>query len=132
MPCTDVEAFSAAPPEQSDLYQRGVSPTAFGLFPHYLRLFVQEKGVLSLEEAIRKATSVPAQDVLSLTDRGVLREGAYADIVVLDLENLQEGQDFLNPTQPPSGIQHVLVNGSVVYEGMAHTGAKPGQMLRRS
>ena len=112
------------------LYSRGVSPTAYGLFPHYIRTFVKEKGVLSLEAAIQKATSLPAQEVLGLADRGVLREGAYADIVLFDLEALREGEDFLQPAQPPEGIEHVLVNGTVVYEDRAHTGRRPGRVLR--
>jgi N-acyl-D-aspartate/D-glutamate deacylase len=125
MPCTDVVAFPATP---SQVYN--VPPIAYGLYPHYIRTYVKEKGVLSLEEAIKKATSVPAQEVLGLEDRGVIREGAYADIVVLDFERIKEGSNFLEPSRPPHGIEHVLVNGTVVYEGMAHTGARPGKVLR--
>jgi N-acyl-D-aspartate/D-glutamate deacylase len=132
MPCTDVGILPAQPPQRSGLYTRGASPTAYGLFPHYIRTYVVEEGVLSLEEAIRKATSLPARDVLGLTDRGVIAEGAYADLVVFDLETLREGDDFLHPAQPPQGIECVLVNGSVVWEGGAHTGARPGQVLRRN
>ena len=88
--------------------------------------------MLSLEEAIRKATSLPAREVLGLTDRGVLAEGAYADLVVFDLGTLREGEDFRNPVQPPEGIEHVLVNGTVVWEGGAHTGERPGKVLRRT
>jgi N-acyl-D-amino-acid deacylase len=132
MPCTDVSALPAAPSRQEGTLLYGVSPTAYGLYPHYLRLFVKEKGVLSLEEAVKKATSVPAQEVLGLQDRGVIKEGAHADIVVFDFEQLKEGEDFLEPAQPPRGIEHVLVNGTVVYERMTHTGERPGKVLRRS
>jgi N-acyl-D-amino-acid deacylase len=114
------------------LYSRGISPTAYGLYPHYIRTFVKEQGILSLEGAIQKATSLPAQEVLGLGDRGVLKEGAYADIVVFDLGAIREGEDFLEPAQPPEGIEHVLVNGTVVYEGRTHTGRRPGRVLRRS
>lgn len=85
---------------------------------------------LSLEEAIRKATSVPAQKVFGLEDRGVIAEGACADIVMFDLERISDVRDFFEPSSPPEGIERVLVNGTVVYEGTAHTGAKPGQVLR--
>ena len=114
------------------MYGSGVPPIAYGLYPHYIRQFVKEKGVLSLEEAIRKATSVPAQEVLGLEDRGVIREGAYADVVLFDLERIREGGDFLEPARPPEGIEHVLVNGTVIYERMAHTGERPGKVLRQS
>jgi len=132
VPCTDTHAFPATPPRKSGLYPRGTSPTAYGLFPHYLRTFVKEKGVLSLEEAIKKATSVPAQEILGLKDRGVLKEGAYADVLVFDFQRLREGEDFMAPARPPEGIEHVLVNGTVVYEKKAHTGKRPGKVLRRS
>ena len=80
---------------------------------------------------MRKATSLPAE-TLGIRDRGVLTEGAYADLVVFDLEALQENTDFRNPAQAPQGIQYVLVNGQVVYEHGTHTGARPGKVLRHS
>jgi N-acyl-D-aspartate/D-glutamate deacylase len=134
MPCTDVGILPAQPqrtqrPALEGLYTRGVSPTAYGLFPHYLRTTVREWGVLSLEEAIRKATSLPA-GVIGLRDRGRLAEGAYADVVLFDLEALQENADFRVPAQAPQGIRCVLVNGQVVCEDGAHTGARPGKVLR--
>jgi N-acyl-D-aspartate/D-glutamate deacylase len=68
---------------------------------------------------------------LGLKDRGILREGAYADILVFDLESIEEGGGFFEPTRPPRGIEHVLVNGTIVYEKGSHTGARPGKVLRR-
>jgi N-acyl-D-amino-acid deacylase len=131
MPCTDVGILPAKPqlPPSEGLYTRGVSPTAYGLFPHYLRMMVREWGALSLEEAIRKATSLPA-GVIGLPDRGRLAEGACADVVLFDLETLQENADFRNPAQAPKGIRYVLVNGQIVCEDGAHTGARPGKVLR--
>jgi N-acyl-D-aspartate/D-glutamate deacylase len=131
MPCTDVGILPAQPPPGEGLYTRGHSPTAYGLYSHYLRTFVKEKGVLSLEEAVRKATSLPAE-TLGIRDRGILTEGAYADLVVFDLETLQENTDYQNPAQAPQGIQYVLVNGQVVCEDGTHTGARPGKVLRHS
>ena len=81
---------------------------------------------------VRKVTSFAAQEVLGLEDRGVLREGAYADIAVFDFDTLEGSNDFLEPARPPKGIEYVLVNGAVVYEDLAHTGKRPGKVLRRS
>ena len=86
--------------------------------------------MLSLEEAVRKASYMPAQR-LGLKDRGVLRPGAYADIVLFDLDRIDERSTFLDPVQPPEGIAHVIVNGQVAAEGTRHTGAKAGRVLRR-
>jgi N-acyl-D-amino-acid deacylase len=91
---------------------------------------VRETKVLSLEEAVRKATSLPSQ-VIGLKDRGILKTGAFADIVVFDLDTIRMKGDNSNPAQPPEGIEYVLVNGKVVYKDMNHTGEKPGKVLRR-
>ena len=126
VPCTDVAAMPAQPVRKFN-----VPPSAYGLYPHYLRTFVKEKGALSLEHAVRKATSVPAREVFGLQDRGVLREGAYADVVLFDFDALEEANDFLKPAQPPRGISQVFVNGVTAYERGRHTGALPGKVLRR-
>lgn len=132
MPCTDVASLPALPTTKDLSEGYGLSPTAYGLYPGYIQTFVKERGVLSLEEAIKKATSVPAQEVFGLEDRGVIREGACADIVLFGLERIRAASDFLEPSRPPEGIERVLVNGTVVYENMTHTGAKPGKVLRRT
>ena len=129
MPCTDVGIWPAQPPPLSGLYPRGISPTNYGLYAHYLRTYVREKGALSLEQAIYKATALPARTI-GLDKRGTLAEGAYADVVVFDLEALQETTDFRNPAQAPQGIHYVLVNGTVVRDHDRHTGARPGKVLR--
>ncbi len=131
LPCTDVTALPAIPPKQGARFG-GAAPIAYGMFPHYIRTMVKEEGVLSLEEAIRKVTSLPAQEILGLEDRGVIKEGAWADLVVMDMESIREGDDFLEPYQPPEGIEQVLVNGTIVYKDMAHTGQRPGKVLRRN
>lgn len=86
---------------------------------------------MGLEEAIRRATAVPAPDVFGLPDRGVIRPGAYADIVVFDWDRLREGDD-LDPTRPPEGICQVMVNGVIAYENGIHTGVRAGKVLRRN
>jgi N-acyl-D-aspartate/D-glutamate deacylase len=105
------------------------NPNSYGLYPHYIRRYVKDEAVISLEEAIRKATSLPAR-VIGLKDRGTIKEGAFADIVLFDSEEIRDMNDFLNPDKPPEGIEYVLVNGTIVYENMTHTGKKPGKVLR--
>jgi len=139
MPASDTRALPSASEALAE--DRGTTgaealahdtpPLEYGLFPHYIGTFVREKGTLSLEEAIRKATYMPAQEVLGLQDRGIIRAGAWADIVVFDSERIEEKGDFLTPDQPPAGIEYVLVNGVAVWEKKAHTGARPGKLLRR-
>jgi N-acyl-D-amino-acid deacylase len=131
-PCTDGFALSADAKYEDGLFQYGVCPNYFSMFPHYIQEFVREKEIIGLEEAIRKATSVPAREVLGLTDRGVIEEGAYADLVVFDYENLRGNDDYKHATRPPEGIAHVLVNGKVAFESKQHTGLKPGKVLRRA
>jgi N-acyl-D-aspartate/D-glutamate deacylase len=130
MPCTDSIFFPFFPDERDGTSNWGIPPIAYGLYPYYINRFVKETRVLSLEEAIKKATLMPAQEVLRLRDRGVIMQGAYADIVVFDYDRIREGGDFLTPTRPPEGIEYVLVNGAVVCENAKHTGARSGQVLR--
>jgi len=114
-------------------------PCSYGEFPGVLERYVRDVPVLTLEEAIRKMTSFPAQR-FGLMDRGVLRPGAWADIVVFDLERIRDRATNLYPhTYPfenfphryPEGIDLVFVNGVLVVEGEHHTGALPGMVLRR-
>jgi N-acyl-D-aspartate/D-glutamate deacylase len=104
---------------------------SYGGFPRYLRQAYRESGTLSLEEAIRKVTSLPASK-FKLQDRGVLKEGAYADIVIFNPETVTDKGDQLNPRQYPEGIEHVIVNGVQVVKDSSHTGAKPGSILKRA
>ena len=131
-PCTDGFALSADVKYEDGLFEYGVCPNYFSMFPHYIQEFVREKETFSLEEAIRKVTSVPAREVLGLTDRGVIKVGAFADLVVFDFENLRGNDDYRHPTRQPDGITHVLVNGKVAFENNQHTGIKPGKVLRHT
>jgi len=101
----------------------------YAFFPRYIRRFVKEKAVLSLEEAVKKATSLPAQR-LGLKDRGIIRSGACADVLIFDAEKIRDKGTWLKPRVRPEGILNVIVNGEIVYENMAHTGAKSGKVLR--
>jgi len=130
MPGTDtIYVLPARLPDDFKVSGYGLSPITYGLYPHYLATYVRETGSLSLEQAVQKATSMPA-DRFGIVDRGRLRPGAYADIVLFDLETIGLKGDFANPAQPPEGIACVLINGQVVYQDMEHTDARPGQVLR--
>lgn len=132
MPCTDVPVFRSDYADADAFYGYGVSPSAFGLFPHYIRRFIREEGTLGLEQGIEKITSLPLRKVFGVQDRGILAEGMYADMVIFDYEHLHEHNDFHNPTRYPDGIRYVFVNGSVVFDGNRITGERPGKVLRRN
>jgi N-acyl-D-amino-acid deacylase len=105
------------------------SPRTYGSFPRVLGEFVRERRLLSLEEAVRKMTSAPAAR-LGLRDRGLLRDGYAADVVVFDPERVRSLATYDQPRQFPEGIEYVLVNGEVVVDCGEHTGALPGRALR--
>ena len=94
-----------------------------------LARYVREMGVLGMEEAVRRMTSLTAAQ-FGLKDRGVLRPGCYADVVVFDPATVADLASFAEPTLPSTGIQAVLVNGQLVEEDGAATGARPGRLLR--
>jgi N-acyl-D-aspartate/D-glutamate deacylase len=104
-------------------------PRSYGTFPRVLARYVRDEGVLTLEEAVRKMTSWPATR-MRLERRGVIREGAWADITIFDLGRVQDRATYDEPFLFPEGIELVLVNGVVVIEdGGTHTGARPGHVL---
>jgi len=105
-------------------------PRAWGTFPRYLAHYVRELGVLRLEDAIRKFTSLPAQR-LGFRDRGLVRPGMAADLVVFDPDRVRDVGTYDDPRHTPEGIPHVIVNGVPVIRDGAHTGALPGRALRR-
>ncbi len=120
----------------------GVSPTGvlgygkphprfYGTYPRILGRYVREKKLLTLEEAIRKMTSFPAQR-LGLRDRGLLREGMWADIVIFDPKTVIDKATFDQPHQFSQGIKHVIVNGEIAVEDEKFIDVLPGKVLRRS
>jgi N-acyl-D-amino-acid deacylase len=104
-------------------------PRAYGTFPRILRKYVREEKKLSLEEAIRKFSALPAAR-MRLADRGVLKTGMWADIVVFDPETVRDVATFESPNQLSQGMDYVLVNGVLVIDGGKTTGALPGKVLR--
>lgn len=103
-------------------------PRAYGTHPRVLTRFVRELGVLTLPEAIRRMTSWPATR-MRIADRGVIREGLHADVVVFDFEALDDRATYEEPTLFPVGIDYVLVNGVVTIDRGRHTGARAGHVL---
>jgi N-acyl-D-amino-acid deacylase len=105
------------------------NPRTYGTFPYVLGQLAREEGLFRLEDAVRKMTSAPAQR-LGLQDRGILRDGMRADVVVFDPETVKANATFDAPKQFPDGISYVIVNGSPVVDNGVHTGALPGRALR--
>jgi len=103
-------------------------PRGAGAFPRVLGVLVREKQWLTLAEAVRKMTSLPAQR-LGWKDRGVLREGAYADLVLFNPDTVKDRSTFKEPFLPPVGIEQVFVNGVAVWKTDKPTGQRPGRVL---
>jgi N-acyl-D-aspartate/D-glutamate deacylase len=104
-------------------------PRNFGTFPRVLGVYVRERGLLRLEEAIRKMTSLNAAK-LGIADRGLLRPGNWADLTLFDAERIIDRATYTEPFQYADGIEYVIVNGQVVLSHGKHTGARPGRPLR--
>lgn len=105
-------------------------PRTYGTFPKFISEYVRERKLLSLPEAIRKMTSLPASR-FGLRRRGKIMENYYGDLVIFDLENIKDKATFTDSHQYPDGIHFVLVNGAVVIEKKSHTGRLPGKILKR-
>jgi N-acyl-D-amino-acid deacylase len=104
-------------------------PRTYGTFPRVFRRFVRERKTLTFAEAIRRMTSLPA-DIFGLVDRGRIKVGAYADLVLFDAENIADTATYEKPFSAPNGINAVFVNGKAVVRNGAPTGALPGRPLR--
>jgi len=123
---TDSFGFAAAGP----MHQGIPHPRNYGVYPRLLGRYVREERVLSLEEAVWKASGFPARK-LRLSDRGLLKKGYRADLVIFDPGAIIDRATFQDPHQYPAGIAYVIVNGQVVVHGNVHTGTRPGQVLSR-
>ena len=132
----DIEAYAAQPwvATTTDggiaLPDDGPSTHArfYGTFPRKIRKYALDRGVISLEDAIRSSTSLPAR-IMGLEDRGTLRVGAAADIVVFDVNRIRDKATFFEPHQYAEGIDYVLINGEFAVDGGKPTGALPGKVL---
>lgn len=117
---------SAIPLNQAGLQPH---PRNFGTYPRILGKYVREEGLLSLQQAVKKMTSQVAER-LQIRDRGLVKEGLAADLVVFDADRVIDRATFENPAQAPEGIRHVAVNGELVVEDFQLTGKRPGRVLR--
>jgi dihydroorotase/N-acyl-D-amino-acid deacylase len=128
-PWVSVDNDSSGTSPDGILGQEHPHPRAYGTFPRILRKYVREEHKLTLEDAIRKFTALPAQR-MRLTDRGVLKAGMCADIVVFDPSRIHDVATFEKPNQLSQGMEYVLVNGVPVIDQAKMTGALPGKVLR--
>jgi dihydroorotase/N-acyl-D-amino-acid deacylase len=106
-----------------------VHPRSYGTYPRILGQYVRDEKLIPLEDAVRKMTSAVATRLL-IPDRGLLRPGMYADVVVFDPQRIQENSTYERPLQLSTGMKAVLVNGVEVVHDGRHTGAKPGRIVR--
>jgi N-acyl-D-amino-acid deacylase len=128
-PWVSVDNDSSGTSPEGILGEEHPHPRAYGTFPRILRKYVREEKKLTLEEAIRKFSSLPAQR-MRLTDRGVLKQGMWADVVVFDPETVRDVATFDDPNRLSEGMEYVLINGVPVIENGKMTGALPGKVLR--
>jgi N-acyl-D-aspartate/D-glutamate deacylase len=99
-------------------------------FPRLFAKYVRDEGLLTLEDAVRKMTSLPAQR-LGIRDRRLLRKGMWADIVISDMDTIDRSASFMEPDAHPEGTKWVLVKGEIVVAKGEHTGGLPGTILRK-
>jgi len=128
-PWVSIDNDSSGTSPEGILGQEHPHPRAYGTFPRILRKYVREEKKLTLEEAIRKFSALPAQR-MRLTDRGVLKAGMWADVVIFDPATVRDVATFENPNRLSEGMQYVLVNGVPVIDEGKMTGALPGKVLR--
>jgi N-acyl-D-amino-acid deacylase len=121
------DAESSAP--ECVFLKSSAHPRAYGNFARLLGRYVRDEKVISLPEAIRRLTSLPASN-LKLTGRGLLKEGYFADVVVFDPKAINDHATFDKPLQYATGMTHVFVNGTQVLKEGEHTGATPGRVVR--
>ena len=123
--CTDAVSIAA----EGDQLLNHRHPRTYGTFPRVLGHYVRDLQLLSLEQAVHRASGLPATN-LSLQDRGFLREGYFADVLVFDPDTIQDHATFEKPHQYSTGMEKVFVNGELVFDDGEHTGALPGQVVR--
>ena len=123
--CTDAVSVAA----EGDQLLNHRHPRTYGTFPRVLGHYVRDLQLLSLEQAVHRASGLPATN-LSLRNRGFLREGYFADVLVFDPATIQDHATFEQPHQYSTGMEKVFVNGELVFEDGEHTGALPGQFVR--
>jgi len=129
----DIESIMAWPHTVigSDGELAGPHPRGFGAFTRFLGHYIRDRNVVSLEEGIRKITSQSAEHI-GVTERGLIKVGHYADLVLFDPETVEDRSTTVAPHEPSVGIEKVWVNGQLVFDGGKMTGARPGKVIRRN
>ena len=128
-PWTMVGSDSASVAAEGNFLKSNPHPRAYGSFTRFLGHYVRDQKLIPMEEGIRRLTSLPAAQ-LKLRGRGRLAPGYFADLVVFDPRTIGDKATFAEPHQYSVGVRHVLVNGTQVLKDGAHTGAKPGRVVR--
>jgi N-acyl-D-aspartate/D-glutamate deacylase len=123
------DGFSLAP--EGVLAEGKHHPRSYGAFPYFLRHFIRDQGAMTWEQAVHKLTGYAAAR-FRLADRGLLREGAWADLVVFDPDRVGEAADFDDPYRYPHGIEHVFINGVAAVTDGELTDSRAGRILRRA
>jgi N-acyl-D-amino-acid deacylase len=123
----DSDAASLAP--EGVFLKSNPHPRAYGNFARLLGKYVREEKLIPLEEAVRRLSALPAE-TLKLRNRGALKTGYFADVVVFDPKTIQDHATYEQPHQYATGVAHVFVNGVQVLKNGEHTGAKPGMVVR--
>ena len=120
---------AGAPAAEGVFLETNPHPRAYGNFSRLLGKYVREEKLITLQEAIRRMTSLPALNI-GITNRGELTEGFYADVVVFDPDRVTDNATFEEPHQYATGVWQVFVNGEQVLRNGRHTGATPGRVVR--
>jgi dihydroorotase/N-acyl-D-amino-acid deacylase len=128
-PWVSVDNDSSGTSPEGILGEEHPHPRAYGTFPRILRKYVREEKMLTLEDAIRKFSALPAQR-MRLTDRGVLKKGMWADVVVFDPATVTDVATYDDPNRLSEGMDYVVVNGILVVDNGKMSGALPGKVLR--
>jgi N-acyl-D-amino-acid deacylase len=129
LPYLSFGSDAESPATEGVFIKTNTHPRAYGNFARLLGKYVRDEQVITLEEAIRKLTSLPASN-LKIQNRGLLKPGFYADIAIFDPQKIQDHATFEKPHQYATGMVHVLVNGTQVLKDGEHTGARPGRVVR--
>ena len=129
LPWVSFGSDEASQASEDPFLEKMPHPRAYGTFARLLGKYVRDEGLLPLEEAIRRLTSLPAKN-LKIRERGLLKAGYFADIVVFDPAAIQDHASYDEPHQLSTGVTHVFVNGEAVLRDGKHTGATPGRFVR--
>jgi N-acyl-D-amino-acid deacylase len=129
LPWMAFDSDAGAPAPEGVFLESNPHPRAYGNFARLLGRYVRDEGLIPMEEAIHKLTGFPAEN-LKLRDRGTLRPGSFADVVVFDPAAVRDLATFEEPHQLAEGMGHVFVNGMHVLMNGEHTGATPGRVVR--